>query len=99
MKGYRLFLIITSFLFFVSIIILIGESFLVENQVPEKQAFQAALGGVGLGAVRVPAWNIMDYDPRLQSLPFDRVYPIPGGYGYSPDRLTAVSAFPENFPK
>jgi len=58
-----------------------------------RQSFQTALGGVGMGATTVPAWNFGDYDPRLQPGAYDRLYPIPGGYSYSPDRLTMVSSF------
>ena len=55
--------------------------------------FQRAIGGVGLGAVMVPAWNIRDYDPRLQQVADDTVYPLPGGYSYSPERLVMVTSF------
>jgi hypothetical protein len=55
--------------------------------------FQQMIGGVGLGAVIVPAWNFCDYDPRLQPDPIDILYPIPGGYAYSPDRLAMVTSF------
>ena len=55
--------------------------------------FQQMVGGVGMGAVLVPAWNFSDYDPRLQPEPIDMLYPIPGGYSYSPDRLAMVSSF------
>ena len=55
--------------------------------------FQQAIGGVGLGSVTVPAWNFSDYDPRLQDLSEDVLYPIPGGYSYSPDRLGMVTCF------
>ncbi len=55
--------------------------------------FQQAIGGVGLGSVTVPAWNFSDYDPRLQDLSEDVLYPIPGGYSYSPDRMAMVTSF------
>jgi len=56
-------------------------------------SFQNAIGGVGMGAITVPSWNFSDFDPRLQTDGYDRIYPIPGGYSYSPDRLTMVSSF------
>lgn len=62
---------------------------------PQKIRFQQLIGGLGLGAVLVPAWNFCDYDPRLQSDPGDILYPIPAGYPYSPDRLAMVSNFTE----
>jgi hypothetical protein len=55
--------------------------------------FQQAIGGVGLGSVTVPSWNFSYYDPRLQVLSEDVLYPIPGGYSYSPDRLAMVTSF------
>jgi len=59
----------------------------------EMMRFQQMIGGVGLGAVTVPAWNFSDYDPRLQPEPTDVLYPVPGGYAYSPDRPAMVSWF------
>lgn len=61
-----------------------------------REDFQSSLGGMGMGAVTVPAWNFGDFDPRLQPSGYDRVYPIPGGYSYSPDRLSMVSQFQDN---
>jgi hypothetical protein len=58
-----------------------------------SKLFQTALGGMGMGATTVPSWNFGDFDPRLQPGGYDRSYPIPGGYSYSPDRLTMVSSF------
>lgn len=60
-----------------------------------REDFQRSLGGMGMGAVTVPAWNFGDFDLRLQPSGYDRVYPIPGGYPYSPDRLSMVSQFGE----
>jgi len=57
--------------------------------------FQRAIGGVGLGAVMVPAWNFRDFDPRLQQSSYDSLFPIPAGYSYSPDRLSMVTSFAE----
>ena len=59
----------------------------------EMVSFQHAIGGVGMGAVMVPAWNFSDYDPRLQESSEDAVYPVPAGYSFSPDRLSMVSSF------
>ena len=58
-----------------------------------RESFQIAVGGMGIGAITVPAWNFGDYDPRLQPGGYDRIYPLPGGYSYSPDRLTMVTSF------
>lgn len=63
------------------------------EQQETRETFQSALGGIGTGAATVPAWNFGDYDSRLQPGGYDRSYPIPGGYSYSPDRLTMISGF------
>jgi len=65
------------------------------TQQSNSEKFQKALGGMGMGATTVPAWNFSDFDPRLQPGGYDRSYPIPGGYSYSPDRLTMISSFKE----
>ncbi len=78
---------------------LVALFFLLANTDSGKQlfqkrvAFQQAIGGVGLGSTLVPAWNFSDFDPRLQKSPADRVFPVPSGYSYSPDRLSMVSSF------
>ena len=56
---------------------------------------QRLVGGIGMGSVKVPTWNFHDYDPRLQPVAKDTLYPVPGGYGYSPDRISMISVFPE----
>jgi hypothetical protein len=58
-----------------------------------SESLQTALGGMGMGAVCFPAWNFGDFDPRLQPSGYDQMFPIPGGYSYSPDRLTMISSF------
>ena len=63
------------------------------RQQETRETFQYALGGIGTGAATVPAWNFGDYDLRMQPGGYDRIYPIPGGYSYSPDRLTMISGF------
>ncbi len=86
----------------ISLVLAVGTVLLYEHgsRGTEKQetqaAFQLALGGVGMGAITVPAWNFGDFDPRIQPGGYDRIYPIPGGYSYSPDRLTMVSSFRDN---
>ncbi len=58
-----------------------------------QYGFQHKVGGLGMGSVIVPRWNFRDYDPRLQPVANDELYPLPGGYAYSPDRLSMVSSF------
>lgn len=64
-----------------------------KNLLSESLSFQSALGGIGMGATTVPAWNFGDFDPRLQPDGYDRSYPVPGGYSYTPDRLTMITSF------
>ena len=63
------------------------------NRASSQYQLQRYIGGVGMGAVTVPAWNFSDYDPRLEVAADDSFYPIPGGYSFSPDRLGMVTSF------
>lgn len=87
--------LLLSFIVLISIVLILEQ----QNKKPELQerrkAFQSAVGGVGIGAATTAAWNFGDYDSRMQPGGFDRSYPIPGGYSYSPDRLTMISGFQE----
>ena len=58
-------------------------------------AFQRMVGGIGMGAISVPIWNFINFDPRIQSVDDSTLWPIPGGYSYSPDRTATVSYFEE----
>ena len=85
--------ILTGLLFVVFVVIRHDSQKIPDDGNVGMLAFQQMIGGVGLGAVLVPAWNFCDYDPRLQPNPTDILYPIPGGYAYSPDRLAMVTSF------
>ena len=58
-------------------------------------AFQRMVGGVGMGAISSPVWNIINFDPRLQPIDDSTLWTIPGGYSYGPDRTATVSYFEE----
>ncbi len=58
-------------------------------------AFQRMVGGVGMGAISVPIWNFINFDPRIQPIDDSTLWPIPGGYSYGPDRTATVSYFEE----
>jgi hypothetical protein len=58
-------------------------------------AFQRMVGGVGMGAISVPIWNFINFDPRIQPVDDSTLWPIPGGYSYGPDRTATVSYFEE----
>lgn len=78
---------------------LLAESLRVDRAAPERLRCQRSIGGLGLGAVLTPAWNWRDYDPRVQGLPEDELFPVPGAPGFSPERLNMVSAFPPVMPR
>jgi hypothetical protein len=65
------------------------------RQAQEIRIYQRAVGGLGMGAIASPIWNIMDYDPRLFSVEDCIAWPVPGGYSYGPDRSATVSFFKE----
>ena len=92
-KGITLLLACIITLVCIVLVVLYQDNRKSMMQQSESKSFQIALGGMGMGATTVPAWNIGDFDPRLQPGGYDRSYPIPGGYSYSPDRLTMVSSF------
>jgi hypothetical protein len=64
-------------------------------QADQMIAFQRMVGGVGMGAISVPIWNFINFDPRIQPIDDSTLWPIPGGYSYSPDRTATVSYFEE----
>jgi len=64
-------------------------------QADQMIAFQRMVGGVGMGAISSPVWNIINFDPRIQSVDDSNTWPIPGGYSYGPDRTATVSYFEE----
>jgi hypothetical protein len=64
-------------------------------QADQMIAFQRMVGGIGMGAISVPIWNFINFDPRIQPVDDSITWPIPGGYSYSPDRTATVSYFEE----
>jgi hypothetical protein len=59
------------------------------------RVFQRACGGLGMGAIATPIWQLINYDPRVLSVDDSITWPIPGGYSYGPDRTGTVSYFEE----
>lgn len=62
----------------------------------QMKGFQQYVHGFGLGATINPAWGFIAYDPRIDHVDETSLWPIPGGYSYSPDRGLSVSDFKEN---
>ena len=61
----------------------------------EMRWFQQRTGGLGMGAVAAPAWSVIDFDPRLQPVDESKLWPLPGGYAYSPASTSSVTHFRE----
>ena len=57
--------------------------------------FQRATGGLGMGAIASPIWQLINYDPRILSVDDSITWPVPGGYSYGPDRTGTVTYFEE----
>jgi hypothetical protein len=65
------------------------------RQTEEMRVFQRGVGGLGMGAIATPIWNLVDYDPRIFPVEDCITWPVPGGYSYGPDRSATVSFFRE----
>ena len=50
------------------------------------KAFQRFVCGLGIGSAIRPDWGFSDYDPRVDAVDETRLWPVPGGYSYSPER-------------
>jgi len=48
-----------------------------------------------MGAAVVPAWNVLHFDPRLQPVDDSSLWPIAGGYPYSPSAASSAVTFTE----
>jgi|Deesub1362A_J573_1020465.scaffolds.fasta_scaffold10257_2 hypothetical protein len=59
--------------------------------------FQKLSSGFGLGASVNPRWGFNIFDPRIERVEETNLYPIAGGYVYSPSRGMSVSEFSESF--
>ena len=57
--------------------------------IDEIRLFQRSVGGLGMGAAASPAWNLMHFDPRLQSVDDSNLWPIAGSYPFSPSAASA----------
>ena len=61
----------------------------------EMRLFQRSVGGLGLGSAATPAWNLLHYDPRLQSIDDSNMWPVAGGYPYSPSAASTAAGIRE----
>jgi hypothetical protein len=60
------------------------------SDISEMRLFQREVGGLGMGSVAAPAWNVLHYDPRLQSVDDSNLWPIAGSFPYSPSAASAT---------
>ncbi len=61
----------------------------------EMREFQRAIGGLGMGSAASPTWNLLHYDPRLQSIDDSNLWPVAGGYPYSPSAVSTAAGIRE----
>jgi hypothetical protein len=50
------------------------------------RVFQRSVCGLGIGSALRPDWGFAGYDPRVDAVDETRLWPVPGGYSYSPER-------------
>ena len=61
-------------------------------------AFQRLTGGFGMGAVAAIYWDFATFDPRLATSCNCSLWPLPGGYLYSPEHRGSIWDPPEGWP-
>lgn len=94
MERHKVLVFITLSLFFTLALLLIDrrKDFIEESS---KRQIQRFLAGIGLGAVIRPEWGFLNYDPRIDFVDETSLWPIPGGYSYSPERGFSVADMKE----
>ncbi len=88
-------IITTVLLIAISLGILFSEHYLSGNNEAKIVAFQNYVGGLGIGASVSPEWGFINYDPRIDHVDETSLWPIPGGYSYSPERGMTVGDIEE----
>ncbi|MBI4687253.1 MAG: hypothetical protein HY756_05675 [Nitrospirae bacterium] len=94
MKTNRL-IIVIILLLITSMWIIFSEQYLSGNNNTKIRAFQNYTGGLGMGASVSPEWGFINYDPRIDHVDETSLWPIPGGYSYSPERGMTVGDIKE----
>jgi hypothetical protein len=56
----------------------------------DQIAFQEMVGGLGMGATPAVYWDYQTYDPRLEPNCACELWPVPGGYPFSPEHGTTI---------
>ena len=92
-QSYLFFLLILSVL---AVLMIAWDEYSWKKiQADQMVTFQRMVGGVGMGAISIPIWNFVNFDPRIQPIDDSTLWPIPGGYSFGPDRTATVSYFEE----
>jgi hypothetical protein len=50
------------------------------------RSFQRSVRGLGIGSALRPDWGFSTYDPRIDAGDETMLWPVPGGYSYSPEQ-------------
>ncbi|MFN3478984.1 MAG: nitrous oxide reductase accessory protein NosL [Thermodesulfovibrionales bacterium] len=78
-------------------LVMIGlDMYIFEKEDSRARELQNYLGGFGLGGVISPEWGFLNYDPRIDFVDETSLWPIPGGYSYSPERGFSVADMKES---
>jgi hypothetical protein len=62
---------------------------------PGARDFQRLAGGLGMGAATVPYWDFSTFDPRLEPDCACTLWPVPGGFLFSPEHRATIFDPPE----
>jgi len=95
MKRPRALIIFISCLLLTGLFALVYKDSYLGNDHSKIRSLQRYLGGIGLGSVVSPEWGFLNYDPRIDHVDETGLWPIPGGYSYSPERGFSLSDIKE----
>lgn len=96
MNAQKTLLLMLFILFIFSVAVIAYDRYAWQDYGAEKiRTFQRYAGGIGLGASVSPKWGFLSFDPRVDSIDETGLFPVPGGYSYSPETGMAVSDIKE----
>lgn len=95
MDNYRRVVIAVCILFLVLSSLMIYERYNTNIGHDKVRKFQQLACGFGLGASVNPKWGFMNFDLRIDTIDETVLFPVPGGYSYSPDTGMSLTAMPE----
>lgn len=84
----RILMIIFLLILIASVLLGIETRYYRDSETGQIQQF---LGGLGLGSAIIPEWGFLNYDPRIDFVDETSLWPIPGGYSYSPERGFSIT--------